>query len=140
MFTFKKINPFFINTISTAPRKIPKLVIYPPDNAVPPIIATANDIISQSCPVAGLADPILETYKTPAIEAKNPDNMWLSIMMLSVLIPENLAATGFSPTANILLPTIEYLKKMKIMIKTKTAIYNKRGIPNNFSLPMNKYA
>ncbi|GAH26345.1 unnamed protein product [marine sediment metagenome] len=75
------------------------------------IIAIANDMISQSCPVAGWAEPILETQSTPAIAANRPDNTCESKIILSTLIPDTLVASLLPPVARSHLP-----KRLKLNI------------------------
>ena len=65
----------------------------PPASPVPPTIATAKLVISQSLPVAGCAEPIRETHNTAASAPTPPDSTCDSKIIRSVLIPASRAAS-----------------------------------------------
>src|SRR5215831_72790 len=83
-----------------APIRMPNGEIRFPFKPVPPMIATANEMISQSSPVCGAALPLHDAHMIAAATEKHPDNMCATTIIRDVLIPESRAASALLPVAS----------------------------------------
>ena len=75
------------------------------------MIATAKDMISQSDPIDGCADPTRVIQRKPARAANKPDSTFARTVMRSVRMPESRAASALPPVARIRRPVTENRKK-----------------------------
>ena len=81
--------------MAAAPR--PSGEISPPASDVPPMIATANEMISQSDPIDGWAEPTRVIQRKPAMAAKTPESTLARTVTRSVRMPDSRAASPLPP-------------------------------------------
>ena len=72
---------------------------FPPVKLVPPSTTAAIASSSYPSPAVGCAEYNLEVIITPATAANIPLIVYTAIFILSVLSPDNLAASSFDPNA-----------------------------------------
>ena len=70
--------------MNITPRKTPKMFPWPPDRLQPPSTAAEITVSSAPVPVVEEADPNREAFSTPANPARNPEIMYVIILILSV--------------------------------------------------------
>ena len=133
-FAFNIINPFLIIVISMQLASKPPMVIFPPFRDVPPITATAKDVIIQSSPINGEAARIFATENTPTNEAITAESTFADIIILSVFIPDIFAVSIEPPVANNFLPKTEYLKNITKKTRTKIIMIKINGINPKISV------
>src|ERR1700722_9929090 len=102
--TLRTISASLMAERTTAATSAPKADASPPASAVPPMIGTAKETMSQSPPAAGVAVPMVPMYMTAATPASSPEMVWAVICARRDESPDSMVASRLPPKARISLP------------------------------------